>query len=156
LHTSRAEVLLHLRPEQRAELVADEPVQHPSRLLSVNELLIQIVRVIEGFLNGPVSDLVECDSFRALEAESLNEVPCDGLAFAVGVCGKVDLIRLGGCALQFGEYCPPIRNRDIGGLEAVLDVHAQFLRRQIAHVAHRGLDFVLVTQEGFERPGLRW
>ena len=45
LHPSGADAALDLLPEQRADLVADQPVEHAARLLGVEQMLIELARM---------------------------------------------------------------------------------------------------------------
>ena len=73
LHAARRKPASHLLPEQRAYLVADEPVQDATRLLGIDEALVDVARVLEGVEDGVLRDFVEDDALvrRLLQAGGL-------------------------------------------------------------------------------------
>ena len=52
LHAAGGEPLGDLLPEQRAELVADQAIEDPARLLGVDAIHIDLPRFFESLLNG--------------------------------------------------------------------------------------------------------
>ncbi len=92
LHPAGGEAAAHLLPEQRADLVADQPVEDPARLLRVVLGLVERARVGDGLLDRLLGDLVEEHPHRVGVTELLAEVPGDRLALAVGVGGEEDLV----------------------------------------------------------------
>ena len=46
LHAAGREAAPHLLPEQRRQPVADQPVEHAARLLRVEEVLVEVARVL--------------------------------------------------------------------------------------------------------------
>ena len=145
LHSAGAQAPAHFLPENRADLVADQPVEHAARLLRVHFLRVHINRVLEGGQDRPLRDLVEDHAAElglrllALAAQLLREVPADGLALPVGVSGQVDRVgRLRGL-LELVEHLLARGQRLVLDREAALDVDPQLLLGQVAHVSHRGL-----------------
>ena len=100
LDAARAQSPAHLVPEDRADLVAHQAIEHAARLLRVDHLHVDVARVLERLVNRLLGDLVEhqpADFFLALAGELLGQVPADGLAFAVRVGRDEDRVRcLGG------------------------------------------------------------
>ena len=83
-----------LVPEQRADLVADQPVEHAARLLRVDHLLVDLRRLLERREHTLLGDLVEhqaADLLAIARAELLGEMPADRFALAVGVGRDKDL-----------------------------------------------------------------
>ena len=99
LHASGADAALDLLPEQRADLVADQPIEHAARLLGVKEIVIELARIVDCGLNGLFGDLVEQHAMNGGVglAEPVGDVPRDRLALAVRVGREIDvLLILGG------------------------------------------------------------
>src|SRR5262245_19848012 len=92
LDPARRQAPADLLPEERADLVADQPVEHSARLLGVEPLLVDSPRRLEGGLHGFLGYLVEEDAIDAVgrEPDLLGDVPADRLAFAVRVRGDVE------------------------------------------------------------------
>src|SRR5207244_13656920 len=94
LHAARREPAAHLVPEQRRELVADQPVEDAARLLRVEAVSVELAGLLERFEDRLLRDLVEQHAMDVLppRAELLRNVPGDGLALAVGVGRQVDVL----------------------------------------------------------------
>ena len=72
-------------------------------------------------------------------------MPGDGLAFAVVIRCQVNRIGLGRLGFQFTDdaalaFARFIVDDDVSRLEAMVDVHAHVLGRQVADVPERGFD----------------
>ena len=95
-----------LARQQRAERVADEPVDDPPGLLRVDEVHVDLARVGERLADGRFGDLVEGDPPRLVRGDvgRLGDVPGDRLAFAVEVGGEEDLVRAL-AAFSMSETC---------------------------------------------------
>src|SRR5262249_29321771 len=97
LDATGRETAAHLVPEQRADLVADEAVEDPARLLGVDLVPVDLARVLERVQDRLLRDLVEEDAaegnLRVLRQLFL-EVPADRLALAVGVGSEEDGVRI--------------------------------------------------------------
>ena len=145
LHAASGEAAPDLLPEEGAQAVTDQPVQHASRLLGVHELHIDITGVAERFADRLGRDLMEhhADVVLALQFGSRNQVPGDRLALTVGVGGQVD----GGGALRRLSYLLDGRRLlagdDVLGLEILLCVHTKVGLGQVAYVTHGSPDLVV-------------
>ena len=73
-------------------------------------------------------------------------MPRDRLPLAVGVGREVDVVRLGGLVGEALDDLLFIGVDDVRRLEVVLDVHAQALFGQVAHVAARSVHAVLALE----------
>ncbi len=100
LNPSRAQVSLYFGPEQRAELIAYETIENPSRLLGIDQSFIHVLRMLQRLLHCMARDLVEGDTFCAPKSQCMSEVPGNGFSFTVRVGGEVDLFGLRCGALQ--------------------------------------------------------
>src|SRR5581483_2778117 len=141
LHPAGRQPTAHPLPEQRAQLVADQPVEHAARLLGVHLLLVDAPRVQERRLDRPLGDLVEHHPVDAVgrELELLGHVPADRLPLAVGVGRDVEAAGLLGRPLELLERLGLRAHGHVLGGEVALDVDAQLARRQILEVPERGL-----------------
>ena len=95
LHAPGAQPAADLVPEERADLVADEPIEDAARLLRVDHLLVDLGGMLERREHALLGDLVEhqaADLLPVARAELLGQVPADRLAFAVGVGRDEDLV----------------------------------------------------------------
>ena len=150
-----------LLPQHRRDLVPVQPVQHPARLVGVNQGLVQLPRVGHGRRDGFRGDLVEHHApVRDLGLELFQQVPGDGLAFAVFIGGEQQFVGALEQILQLGDLLALVVRDDVQRLEVVVDVDPEpgprllavlgrDLRgpvRHVADVSHAGLDHVARAQ----------
>jgi hypothetical protein len=153
-----------LLAQQRAELVADQAVEDAARLLGVHALLIDRARLRERRGDRIARDLVKFHAVHRAPArhrlEHGGQVPGDRLAFAVGVGGQVDFRGLARKFAQARHDRAHILARVFAGrdhvarLEIVLEVDAQAVLGQIAHVADRSLDVITGAEKLADGAGL--
>jgi hypothetical protein len=157
-----------LLPQHRRDLVAVEAVEDPSRLLGVDEALVDCAGLAERPLDRVLRDLVEDHpANRDLRLQDLEQVPGDCLAFAVFVRREQQLVGALQRPLQLRDLALLVGIDHVERLEAVLDVHPEArprlllqllrdLRRtvgKVADVADARLDDVIATEVA--RDGLR-
>ena len=146
---------LDAAPEQRADLVAHQPVEDAAGLLGVDLLLVDIARRLHGLLDRVLGDLVKEDPVGwHRHVELVGHVPGDGLAFTVRVGGQVDRGGPLGRLLELGKGFRLSFNCDVLGREAVFHVHPQLAGGQVAKVAHGGAYVVAAPQVLPDGPGL--
>ena len=138
LHPAGGQAAPDLLPQQRAELVADDAVQHAPGLLGVHQVHVDGPGVPYALLHDVPGDLVEGDAAHGLvrDPQQLLQMPGDGLALAVRVGGQID----GGAALrlffQFVDGALAALDGAVVRPEAVFDVHAEHALRKIPQMAH--------------------
>ena len=84
-----------LLPEDRADLVAVEAVEDAARLLGLDEVHVELARVLGGLEDGGLGDLVEdhpLDRDALLGLQLVEQVPGDRLALAVLIGGEEELV----------------------------------------------------------------
>jgi hypothetical protein len=152
LYATRGDPLLHRLPEHGAGLVADEPVEHASRLLGLDFLVVDRTRLQDGVLDRVLRDLVEEDPTHgddrctALRADLLGHVPGDRLSLAIRVGGDEHFARILRRALQVGDRLLLAGDRHELGLEALVDVDAELLLGQIHDVPDGSAHAVAAAQ----------
>ena len=126
LHPAGREPGHHLAPEDRADLVAVEPVEDPSRLLGLDQVHVDLSRVLHRGADRARGDLVEDHpADRHLGLELVEEVPGDRLALAVLVSGEEELVGFLEQALELGHVRLLVARDDVDRLEVVVDVDPQ-------------------------------
>ena len=85
----------------------------------------------------------------------LEEVPADGLALAVFIGREIQLARVLQDGSQVLHHLLAPLSQLVGGLEAVVDVDRQTLRRQVGHVPHRSAHVEGISEETRDGLGLR-
>ena len=148
LHPASGEFGLDLAPQHGREFEAHEPVQHAPGLLRIHQVQVDVPGMLDGLQDGRLGDFMEYDAagFRGVQAQRFRQVPGDGFPFAVLIGGEPD--GLGGRRelLQFGDDFLLVGRNHVFGLEAVCDVHAQFLFLQVTDMSDAGFDEILFAQ----------
>ncbi len=89
LHTSGRQPRLDGFPEQRARLVANEPVENAPSLLRLDFLIVYGDRIGNCLAHGVLGDLVEEDALYAGAVPQLiGHMPRNGFAFPVRIRGE--------------------------------------------------------------------
>src|SRR5437870_706467 len=155
-HAARREPAAHLVPEQRRELVADQPVEDAARLLRVEAVAVELAGLLERLEDRLLRDLVEQHAVDVLRprAELLRDVPGDGFALAVGVGRQVDVLLVLGRLLDVLEHLRLALDDVVLGREVALDVDPELRLGQVHHVADGGLHLVVPPEVLAERLGL--
>ena len=99
LHAPGRKPAAHFVPEQRRNLIAHEAIQNAARLLRIHEILVDVARVPEGFVDSLLRDFVEgyaanLLAFFGVGSQLQREMVGDRLTFAVRVRREVDFVRL--------------------------------------------------------------
>jgi hypothetical protein len=162
LHPSGRQPRHDLLPQHGRDLIAVQTIKDPPGLLGIDEILVKITGVGDRLGNGCLSDLMEDHAFRRdLGLELLQQMPGDGLALTVAVCGEQQFDGTCQCVLERADRGPLLRVDDVEGLEAVVHVHAGAsplltlvfrgdfggTSREVANVTAAGLDDVAVAQK---------
>ena len=135
LHPAGGESGLDRPPEDRARLVAHQPVEDPAGLLRVHLPLVDLPRLVHRGEHGVSGDLLEQHPVhRDLGVDLVGHVPGDRLALPVGVGGEVDGGGGLGRLLQLREGLRLSFNGDVLRLEPALHVHPQLPGGEVAQV----------------------
>ena len=155
-----------LLPEHRRDLVAVEPVEDAPGLLRLDEVHVDVARVVDRGVDRLRGDLVEHHpAYRHLGLELVEEVPGDGLTLAVLVGCEEELGGVLEEALELGHVGALVPGHHVVGREVVVDVDAEpgprlaldlggdvgGALREVADVPDRGLDDVAVPQVAGDR-----
>ncbi len=169
LHAARRELRGDLLPQQGADAVTHQPVQHAPRLLRVDQVRVDAAGGVEGREDGALGDLVEHHALhRHLRLEDLHQVPADRLPLAILVGCDVELVGALQRRAEVADHVLLARRDDVQRPEALLDIDAEpgpggafellgdlgGRGGQVANVAHRRLDLVLRRQEAPDGPCL--
>ena len=171
LHAAGGQAGHDLLPEHRRDLVAVEAVEDAARLLGLDEVIVDLARVLDGLEDRGLGDLVEDHPVHrdALRLQLVEEVPGDRLALAVLVGGEVELVGVLEQALELGDVALLVARHDVVRLEAVVDVDGEPAPRlvldlgrgvggavgQVADVADGRLDDVVPAEVAADRAGFR-
>lgn len=144
-----AEAAVELFPEKRAELVADDAVEYSAGLLGVDLVEVDVAGGFESVLDGGGGNFVEGNAAYLFlgQLEGLGKVPGDGLAFPVGVWGEVYGLSALAYLSELLEDGALPSDDGVAGLEACVDVDAEFLCGKVAHVPATGFDRVALAED---------
>ena len=148
LHAACGQAPAHLAPEERAELVAHQTVQHPAGLLGVEQILVNGAGVGHALLHALFGDLVKGDAVGLVGVQPQNvcQMPADSFAFAVRVGRQQHAVCVFGLALELLDELFLAFDADVLRSIAVLHIDAQLRRGQVADMAHACGDFVVIAQ----------
>ena len=141
LHAACGDSPPDLVPKQRADLITDKPVEYPSGLLRIHNVLIDAPGFFHGCPNRLRSDLVEenAEDLAFVVVENLFQVLADRFAFTIRVRSEKDALSPFCCRAEFLDNLFFSRNEFVDRLEIVFDIDAQLALRQILDVAKRSL-----------------
>ncbi len=150
LHPAAAQPFFHLFPQKVADRIADEPIQHPARLLCVHQIHVDIPRLRNGTLDCCFCNLVKCnaaDRLFLVQIQRVQQMPADGFPFAVRVSCKEYFVRIFRIPPQLAQKLAFAADGDIFGFKIILDVNTQLAFRQIADMPHGSLNFIAAPQK---------
>ena len=137
LHTPGGDAALHSLPQQGRDLVAHEAVEHAARLLGIEKMGIDIVRVFQSGLDRTSGNFVELDTLDIISflLDDFGDVPGDGFTFAVRVGREEDGLGFGRRFLQILHDFFFALDDLIARGEVVFFVHGDLTGRQVTDVA---------------------
>jgi hypothetical protein len=137
-----------LLPQEGADEVADQTVEDTAGLLGVEQARVDLAEVRESRRDPLLGDLVEGSpkDVRIDLGQELAEVPGDGFALAVGVGRQDDALAVLGRLPEVRDDLLLFGDDFVGRHESRRDVDAKLLLRQVADVAHGGLDHVILAE----------
>ena len=144
LHAAGAQPTLDLAPQEGRQFVTHNAVQNAARLLRIDQIDVNVARVLDPVLDRGFGDLVKGDTLGVLifQLEQLLDMPGDGFALAVRVGCEVDEVALADLAADLLDDFIFSFDRRVFRFEIVLNIDAHFLSRQIAQMAHGCLDHI--------------
>ena len=145
-----------------ATLIAHDPVQHPTGLLRVHQVHVDITRRQQCPLDGRLRNLVKQHakdlpvfSFGGLAfrraVDLFGDMPGDRFAFAVGVGSQIDLVGSQRFLFNIRQHLCFALDRHILRLVVMFEVDAEFARREVLDVAdgrHHGITPAEVFGDG--------
>ena len=138
LHAPSGQPALDLAPKKRRQAVTHNAVQDPARLLRVNQVNINIARVVNPIADGIFRNLIEGYTLGIgiFQLKQFFDVPGNGLPLAVRVgCEKYEIARLRRLA-QLGNQLVLALDWDVFGRKIVFQINPHRLAGQIAQMAH--------------------
>jgi len=160
LHAAGGQAALHLAPQHRGEVEADQVIQRAPRLLGVDQVVGDGARLRHRFLDRARGDLGEDHALHRLVLQQpaflqdLGDVPADRLALAVRVGRQEDVVgALGGLGDGL-DVLFVLLDQVVAHGETVVRIDRAFLRDQVAHVPIRGQDGEVLAEVFVDRLGL--
>ena len=156
LHASCRQGRFHLPPQHRREAETHQTVENAAGLLGVDEIHVEVTRMLYGRQDSGFCDFMEDDTarLRLVETENLAEVPADGLSLAVLIGCEPHFLCGLGVLLQFADNFFLFLRNDIMRFQGV-SIYAQFLLFQVADVTVTGHDFIVFAKKFLNRLSLR-
>ncbi len=148
LHAPGAQAAADFFPEQRADLVADEPIEHAPSLLRVDHAFVDRPRPRQRGQHRPLGDLVEHQPVNPLgpTAQLFGDMPADRFALPIRIGRHIDNLDLPRGVPQRLEHLSATRDDLVRWLEPALDVHPEPALGQVLDMTHRGDDLEVLAQ----------
>ena len=151
LHAPRRQSSLYLLPQNRANLVTDEPIQNAPRLLAIVLVLVDLRRIRNLVQNRLLADFLRQNpqNLRVLlhPPNDLGNVIRNRLPLAVGVCRQINDVGLLRTTLDFCNRPRLLRFVDVLRLKTVFDVDSKALLRQVFHMPLARDYLEIITQK---------
>ena len=151
-----------LAPQNRRQVEADQIVERAARPVGVDERLVDLARIAHRLLDGVLGHSVEHHAIDALVLEQLLalenfvDVPGDGLAFPVRVSREDHAVGVLNRAADIAHPLGGLRVDFPAHREIVVRIDRAVLRREIPHMAERGVDLVVLAQIFVDGLRLGW
>ena len=154
LHTACRETGTHAAPEYRREFETDQAVEHAACLLRINEVEVDMARMLNGGEDSGLRDFVENDALclRGVQFEHFGEVPRDGFSLAVLIGSQPDGFGLLGSGAQFADHVHLVGRYLIFGAEGI-QIHPEILLFQVANVSETRHDFEVAAEKFLDSLG---
>lgn len=148
LHPPGAKALAHLAPQQGAQLIAHNAVQHTPRLLGVHPVNINGVGLLDSRLYGRLGYFIKYNTAGAVDVnvKNMRQMPGNSLTLPVGVAGQIHPIRLSRILFQRLDQIPLAPDIDVLGRKIIFHVNAKLAFRQIPQVPHGSVDGISLSQ----------
>ena len=109
LHPSCRAGTGQLAPQHRRQVEADQIIQRPARQIGIDQFHVDLTRIGHGLGHGRAGDGVEGDALdglvleRLLPVQGFQDMPADGLTFAIRVGRQDQTIRRFHCRSDIGQ-----------------------------------------------------
>ncbi|MNM86217.1 hypothetical protein D3C81_983620 [compost metagenome] len=92
LYAAKRHPFFDLLPQQRADLVTNQPIQNPSGLLRVHKIHIDLAWGLERIFHRLLRNFIKYDTacFRLIHVQNVGQMPGNRFAFAIGVSCQID------------------------------------------------------------------
>ena len=135
LHAAGRQGGADFAPQEGRDLVAVEAVEDAAGLLRVDEVRVQVARVLQGALDRFLRDFVEHHAANGhLRLQDLEEVPRDGFTLAVLIGCEEEFVGLLQELPQFGDLFLLVRVHHVIGFKAIIHVDSEAAERPFFHV----------------------
>ena len=148
LHAPRGKALFHLGPQQRADFIAHQAVQHTACLLRIHPAHINGTGILNGVLDGALGNLMELNAARLLQihAQHLAQVPGDGFPLAVRVGCQINFRSGARFLADAGQNVSAAANGNVFQCKVMIHVHPDLGLGQVAHMSLGGFHLVALAQ----------
>ena len=127
LHSTGTQPTPNFLPEQGAQHISDNTIQHPARLLRIHLIHVDGAGRFQRSLDRALGDFVKEDSVHlvGLAIQFFGNVPSNGFTFSIGVWCQEHFICLLRLSLDLGESFTFSSDDDIVRFEVVFDINPQ-------------------------------
>ena len=149
LHSSCRESRHDLAPEHGREFKAHDAVKHATCLLSVDQVQVDVARMLDGIEDSRLGNLMEDDAARVVgrQSQHLEQMPSNGFSLAVFITCEPHEVGLSSLILEFLDMLLLVFGNFVERFEAVLHVNAEILLVQVTDMSETRHHFIFITQE---------
>ena len=149
LHASGAQRGFDFAPEDGADFVANQAVEHAASLLGVHQVHVNLTRVLDGVQDGSLGNLIEHDSLGGLgvQFQCFLQMPSDGLSFAVLIGCEPHHVGVLHSFLEFAHQRAFVVANLVLRLVVVVHVDTHLFFREVADVAVTRLHGVVFAEK---------
>ena len=155
MHPAGGKTLANLFPEEGTDFITHNPIQHPARLLCVDQLHVNFARVFHTVGDAGFGDFIEGHTVILIftHTQNLGQMPRNRLSFAIRVGCEINLLAFSRSAFELFDQLLLALDVLIGRGKTMLRINAQFAFGQVADMPHRGHDLIARAQILFNRFG---
>ena len=130
LNASGGQLRSNLAPQQRRDFVAVKAVYDSARFLSVNQVVVDLARVLQRGENGVFGNFMEYQTlYRNLRLENFAKMPADSFSLSIFISCQIELCRPVDKLLELLDLFRLVRRNNVNRVKVFVDVDAQMRPR---------------------------
>ncbi len=153
LYSPRREPPFYFCPEHRRNTVAHHPVQHPSHLLGVHQIHINLPGIFQRLFHRALCNLIKGDAvyLLPLQLQRVIQMPGDRFALPVRIRCQIDLLGFFYFFSESGENIALSPDRNIFQFKIIFRRKAKLTLWQITNMSVARHHLIVCPQKFFDR-----
>ena len=152
MNTSGGKTALDGLPQQRADLITNDTVKNTSCLLGIDQIHINLTRLLDRGLDRGLGNLIEGDAHGLLHGNPQRscQMPRNGFALAVRVSCEEYFFSGFGFLFDLLDQVTFAANIDIANSKIVVNINAECSFGQIANMSFGCDHFIIGAKVAFD------